>query len=248
MQVALSLVQPLVARSARTVAYDRAGLGRSQRDPQPRTLQRASEDLNDLLDHLGPGPFILVAHSGSGVIVRAATAARPERVAGLVLVEVTDESCDALFDPSFRKMEKTAQDVSMFLARTGLLGVLYGGVIKAFPKDAQEDLRKEGFTVATMRTRGVELKGLVVATNALRTSRLEMPDIPVTVISGVKADAGMGKKVRAAANASHAYRASQFRQGRHVLAPNSGHMAPVTDPDLIANEILRIVNVVRSAK
>lgn len=55
-----ALVQVDVAKWARTVVYDRSGLGRSPSDTKPRTLERLSDDLNDLLDHLGPGPFILV--------------------------------------------------------------------------------------------------------------------------------------------------------------------------------------------
>jgi pimeloyl-ACP methyl ester carboxylesterase len=237
-----SLVQPRVAQWARAVVYDRSGLGRSGPDASPRTLARMSEDLNDLLDHLGAEKVVLVAHSGSGVIVRAAAAARPERIAGLVLVEVTDEACEALFDPAFRKMERTAQSASMLLARLGLLKALYAGQVKAFAPDVRADVLKEGFTVAAIRTRGAELAGLVAATNDLRTRRLDLPDVPVTVISGVKADGGMSARVRAAANASHAFRAAQSPRGRHVLAPNSGHMAPVTDAQLIADEIKRVID------
>jgi pimeloyl-ACP methyl ester carboxylesterase len=245
-----SLVQPITAQWARSVVYDRSGLGRSPRDTKPRTLARMSEDLHDLLDHLerdriGLQRFVLVAHSGSGVIVRAAASMRPERIAGLVLVEVTDEACEALFEPSFRKMERTAQGASMLLARLGLLKALYSRQVRAFAPDVRADMLQEGFGVAAMKTRAAELLGLVAATNELRTRKLELPDVPVTLISGVKADGGMSARVRAAANASHAFRAAQSPKGRHVLAPNSGHMAPVTDPDLIADEIKRVLDASR---
>lgn len=236
-----SLVQPAVAKWARAVAYDRSGLGRSPPDSQPRSLTRLSGDLNDLLDHLGEGPFILAAHSGGGVIVRAAAAARPERIAGLVLVDVTDEACEALFDPSFRRLERVAQTVSSLLARLGLLGALYRRDLAAMPADAREDMRREGFTVAAMRTRGAELTGLVAATEALRDRPLETPDIPIVAISGARADGGMSPAIRAAANASHAYRAGRSRQGRHVIAPNSGHLVPLAEPQIIVEEIRRLI-------
>ena len=78
-------------RRTTAVVYDRSGLGRSPADPKSRTLHRLA---SDLLDHLGHGPFVLVAHSWGGPIVRVAAAASPGRVAGLVLVDQTDEGCD----------------------------------------------------------------------------------------------------------------------------------------------------------
>ncbi|MFT4226720.1 alpha/beta fold hydrolase [Micropruina sp.] len=105
-----ALVQTRVADFARAVVYDRAGLGRSEPDPVGRTLDRMADDLNDLLDGLGPGPFVLVGHSAGGPIVRLATARRPDRIRGLVLVDPTDEAADVLFGPVFRIGEKVDRD------------------------------------------------------------------------------------------------------------------------------------------
>ncbi|XVQ11360.1 alpha/beta fold hydrolase [Spirillospora sp. CA-255316] len=238
-----ALVQPQVAQWARAVVYDRSGLGRSPADTEPRTLERMAGDLNDLLDHLEPGPFILVAHSGGGPIVRAATAANPGRIAGLVLADATDEGCDLLFDPKFRRMERVAHRTSVLLARLGLLKFLYRNQLAVLPPDAKADMRAEGFTNAVMRTRGAELHGLVAATNRLRHVPLDLPrDIPVTTISGAVADTGMPEKFRAAVNASHRDRAALSAHGRHVLARNSGHAVILTEPDLVATEIRRLLD------
>lgn len=237
-----ALVQPLVGHWARSVAYDRAGLGCSAPDHRPRTLERMVEDLEDLLDHLAPGPFVLVAHSGGGAIVRAATTGRPERVAGLVLVDVTDEACDLLFEPSFRRMERFAQTASRLLATVGLLRLLYRGQIARFPADVQAELRREGFTTAAIDTRGRELAALVSAMERFREQPPELPDVPVTVISGARSGSGMTTRIRAAANASHRHRAARSPQGRHVVAERSGHMIVLTEPDLIAAEIHRILH------
>lgn len=232
------LVQPRVARSAGTVVYDRSGLGRSPPDREPRSLERMANDLNDLLDHLGPGPFVLAGHSGGGPIIRAATAARPERIAGLVLAEVPDEACDLLFTKSFRRLEKVAHAVSWLLARFRLLEPLYRKAMADLPSDVRQDLHREGFTMQAMRTRGAELKGLVAGMEGFRERSPAFPDIPVTVISGALADSGMAPHMRAAANASHLYRAGQARRGRHVVAGRSGHMVILTEPALVADEIV----------
>jgi pimeloyl-ACP methyl ester carboxylesterase len=236
-----ALVQMRVAAWADAVVYDRSGLGRSAPDPAPRTLARLGADLNDLLDHLGAARFVLVGHSAGGPIVRAAAAVRPERIAGLVLVDASDEACDVLFRPSFRRFEKIVQWASLQLARLGLMEPLYRRHLAMLPADAREDFRKEGFTVAVMHTRGAELKGHVAAMNAWRVEPPDLADIPVTAISGALCDSGMSPRIRAAANAAHARRAARARQGRHVLAHQSGHMIPLTEPDLIAAEIRRFL-------
>src|SRR3712207_9386654 len=61
-------VQPEAARSTRVCAYDRAGMGWSERGPLPRTAERFAEELHTLLRNANiSGPYVLVGHS-AGVI------------------------------------------------------------------------------------------------------------------------------------------------------------------------------------
>ncbi|MFB9907707.1 alpha/beta fold hydrolase [Allokutzneria oryzae] len=236
-----ALVQPAVAAGAHSVVYDRSGLGRSAPDPHPRTLRRLADDLGDLLDHLGHGPYVLVGHSWGGPAVRLAAAAAPERIAGLVLVDPTDEACDLFFTNTMRRVEKVGQVASAALARVGLLKLAYRGLISALPTDAGKDMLAEGFSVGTMRTRAAELASVPSDLTDLRENPPHLPDVPVTVISGGRTSPGLHKRIRTAADASHEYRAQQSPQGRHVYANQSGHMVPVTEPGLIATEIMRLL-------
>ena len=234
------LVQPALPETVHAVVYDCAGLGRSEPDPEPRTVARMADDLDDLLDALGDGPFILVATSGGALIVRERAKRHPERIAGMVLVDPTDEGCEPVFSPGFRRLEKGAHHASVLLARFGLLERLYNSFLLRLPPDSQSDFRKEGFTTGAMRTRGAELKGMVAAMNGLR-GQIEAPsDMPVTVISGALADRGMAPTLRATANAAHARRAALSTSGRHVIAERSGHMVPFIEPELIVAEIMRL--------
>ncbi|GAA1972096.1 alpha/beta hydrolase [Amycolatopsis minnesotensis] len=235
-------VQGELAAWAPSVVYDRSGLGRSPADGRPRRLTRLAQDLGEVLDHLGQGPFVLVGHSWGGPIVRVAAAAEPGRIAGLVLVDPTDESCDLLFTPSIRRAEKVGQVGSAALARLGLLGVAFRGLLASLPADAAADMRAEGFTVAAMRTRAAELASVEQDLRSLRENTPELGEIPVTVISAGKTSAGMNARVRALADASHEYRASRSSRGRHVHAGLSGHMVPETEPGLIADEIRRLLS------
>ncbi|MEU7141360.1 hypothetical protein ABZ942_18035 [Nocardia sp. NPDC046473] len=51
----------------------------------------------------------------------------------------------------------------------------------------------------------------------------------------------MGAAARAEAIASHAHRAAQSPQGRHVIAEHSSHYIPVTEPDVVVREIAKII-------
>ncbi|MEU7003193.1 alpha/beta hydrolase [Nonomuraea sp. NPDC046570] len=236
-----ALVQPAVGAFARAIVYDRSGLGRSAPDPDSRTLQRMADDLVDLLDHYGQGPFILVGHSAGGPITRLAAAGRADRVAGLVIVDPTDEAADVLFTPAFRRLERTAIRVNMLLARTRLLAWAYRFSISALPDDAQRDMRREGFTVGTIHTHAAQARTFLDELAAWRTSPPGLGDIPITVISGGRAGDGMPTRLRAQANASHAHRAGQSVNGRHVIAEHSGHYIPLTEPGVITDEISRYV-------
>jgi pimeloyl-ACP methyl ester carboxylesterase len=234
-------VQPEVAKSADTVAYDRSGLGRSAPDPHTRNLRRLADDLNDLLDGLGPGPFVLIGHSWGGLVVRVAATARPDRIAGLVLVDATDEACDLLFHPAVRRAERIGQLGSAVLARLGLLGFAFRKLTASLPPDATADMRKEGYPVATIRTRGAELASVVADLTDLLDHPVDLAAIPTTVISAGQPSMGSNAQALEAIQAAHRHRAAQSTHGRHVVVDHSGHLVPVDAPAVIVAEIERLI-------
>jgi pimeloyl-ACP methyl ester carboxylesterase len=78
-----------VALATRTCAYDRAGTGESGAAPGPRTTADQVADLDSLLTAAGiTGPLVLVGWSLGGWNAMVYTDRHPERVAGVVLVDV----------------------------------------------------------------------------------------------------------------------------------------------------------------
>lgn len=85
-------VQPAVATFARVCSYDRAGYGTSDAGPMPRTSLEEVDELHRLLQSAGEKPpFVMVGHSFGGYNARVFNGKYPEEVAGIVLVDATQE-------------------------------------------------------------------------------------------------------------------------------------------------------------
>ena len=87
-----SKVQAGVERFTRICTYDRAGYAPSDPGPGPRTFAQINLELHEALRRAGErGPFVMVAHSFGGGVVRSFVERYPDDVAGLVLVDVVSE-------------------------------------------------------------------------------------------------------------------------------------------------------------
>jgi len=85
-------ILPRLAGRARACAYDRAGLGASDPAPGARTPMAIVGDLHSLIEAARlKGSLILVGHSLGGFNVKLYTALYPDDVAGLVLVDPSEE-------------------------------------------------------------------------------------------------------------------------------------------------------------
>lgn len=238
---AWGLVQPLVAQRFRSVVYDRANLGRSDDDDQPRTLERITGDLDALLTALGSGPYVLVGHSYGGTIALASTAADPSRIAGIILVDHSDENLDSYFRPTslglqiLGTMHRAALDA---LGRVGLLSHIVRRMMPRMPRDVVDDMTAEDLTWRAGRAANEEDRRFVAGLTGLRDNPPMVNGIPVTVISGARAEF-LNEETRSELNAAHQLTAHRLG-ARHVVARKSGHQIVLTEPRLIADEVFRM--------
>lgn len=76
----------------RTFAYDRLGLGSSESTDKERSAETLAIELKETLYAAKvPGPYVLVAHSYAGIIVREFLEQFNEDVAGMVLIDANQE-------------------------------------------------------------------------------------------------------------------------------------------------------------
>jgi len=240
---AWALVQPAIAARTRAVVYDRSGHGRSARDPQPRTLARVAGDLIDLLHHLGGGPFVLVGHSWGGPIIRRVSAIEPALVAGLVLVDPSDEGFDAFFAPATIRQQRVVASLLPGMARLGLVRLVVRRMVRGLPPEAAAAILAEDASLQGVRTLQSELRPFTADLRALRDAPPPAPDVPFTTISGTR-PTRVGAAQRAQLVAAHERRAASAPRGRHVRAQRSTHYVLWSEPELVVDEILRVVDEV----
>ena len=240
-----------LARDFTVVRYDRPGFGwspPSSVDPGP---QRAADRMHTLLHVLRvPLPAILVGHSLGGIHVSAAAALYPEVVAGLVLVDPSHE--DMLDDDNVARTAARAAKVMKGIATTAPVGSarLFGRVyaraatsaIRAELTDAGRDSLRCSTKLTACSVNGIRssIRELSAVPSSLGQAKQISRDhpmraIPVTIIS---ADAPAlnprEQQGRTAIRALHEAQVAGWSFARLVLAPNSGHLVPVDEPDLIA--------------
>lgn len=236
----------VAALSGRPMAavYDRSGLGRSPADTEPRTLARLAADLQDVLDHLGDGPFVLVGHDWGGPIVRSVAAETPERIAGLLLVDQDDEGSEHYFTDANRRRLRLTMMANPRAARLGLSRFGINRLAAKLPEPVAEAFRAEDGTVEAVRVQMAEMDGYIDDLRRLRDNPPKLPDVPVTLVSG-RRSGGLGGAARASLTTAHRARAATLPQGRHILAEHSGYLVPFTEPGLLVREILRIMDTSR---
>jgi len=101
-------IQTRISANYKTISYDRKGLGESQATDAPRTIENMVKDLDILISQNKiDAPIILVGHSLGGHIVRKYQQSFPSKVAGLFLIDPTNEY---IYEEVFNQMSTAAAD------------------------------------------------------------------------------------------------------------------------------------------
>ncbi|PYS57823.1 MAG: hypothetical protein DMF74_25085 [Acidobacteria bacterium] len=115
-----STVQSNIAKFARTVSYDRAGIGQSEAGPKPRAAKQIALELHTALQNAGIGPpYVLVGHSFGGIYVRVFADMYPKEVAGIVLIDPSQETFDD-WTRTHQEAQRTTLDEQIAKASQGV--------------------------------------------------------------------------------------------------------------------------------
>ncbi|HEU5299665.1 MAG TPA: alpha/beta hydrolase [bacterium] len=265
MSLIWALVQPDIGQFTTACVYDRAGHGWSDPGPAP-TAAGITGDLRALLTRAGVAPpYVMVAHSLGGPIVRLYRTESPAEVAGIVLVDSSHEAQFDRFPPAYRDAQRdmigqlqSQLRLAAVLARTGVLA-LRPSIFPANPRlppDARAAYQALGVRDATYLE--AILADQLAAEQILRgvaaAGIRSLGNIPLVVLAHGRADAPPAQVEIAPALVEEAEREWQEMQaelarlspqGRLVIAEQSGHYVQLEQPELVIEAIRRVVEEAR---
>jgi pimeloyl-ACP methyl ester carboxylesterase len=102
-------VQAALPTTIRACAYDRAGSGKSDPGPEPRTMDAEVADLHALLERSGiTEPIVYVGQSLGGILARLYVHKYRDSVAGVLLIDPTDEN-DLVFNTRLNRWVRVSE-------------------------------------------------------------------------------------------------------------------------------------------
>jgi pimeloyl-ACP methyl ester carboxylesterase len=230
-------IQDRVAEFARVCTYDRAGYGWSDSAPLGRTIDQRVEDLHSLLinANLAP-PFVFVAHSYGGLIVRWFAKQYPHMTAGLVLVDTPEEA--VLFRPETLRFHlRMAKMVGIvkICAHFGILRLL----AKRYSLDAVGLVFVRPHEYAAAMDDVASLN-LVSAPLRMSAGFGALGNTPLAVLTHGQPFPGPFAILEHGWSDGQSRLAALSSAGELIVAKNSNHMINQDEPDLIVETIRRI--------
>lgn len=251
-------VAPLVARTHRVCAYDRAGYGFSDPGPMPRDGAAVARDLDEALKVAAiHGPFVMVGHSAGALYVRLFSNLRPREVVGMVLVDPSVEHQDARFAAVFGKGAggvsplRTRAAKCLAGAQRGALPSTDPTLIACGPKPGASPAEiAQARNPATWLTQISELDTLWTSTSdQVDVGRQSYGAMPLIVLTAGDSYASLPPAPRAAVRSVwaslHQEIAARSTRGSAQLVSGSSHMMIFDRPDAIVTAINSVIAAAR---
>jgi pimeloyl-ACP methyl ester carboxylesterase len=238
-------VQRSLAPHVQVCSYDRAGYGWSEPGPRPRTSSRIVDELFALLKKADvAGPYVLVGHSFGGYTMQLFANRYPDQTAGLVLVDSSHpEQFERFLAPPIKvNLAPSGRNRIMMLSPAPPLH-------KNLPEEVRHTVQALNLRAETRAAMGDELLDFRLSAKQVRNAR-ELPNVPLVVLT-------RGKRVWPLTDrGQHMERlwaqlqvelASGVQQVTHIIAAGSGHHIHLDQPELVANSVNMVVDLVRSS-
>jgi pimeloyl-ACP methyl ester carboxylesterase len=235
-----------IAGFAGVCAYDRAGLGASDPVERARTPAESAAELSAMLTRAAiPGPYILVAHSYGGLIVRLFARDHKRDVAGMVLVDTIEEGVHFQEDvlQLYRKF-------APFLAAMRL-GARFG-VQRLIQKFSREDpkipaelrgrIAALSCTPAMYRGMATDVQSLDRYDAAMRHSGAtgSLGDLPLIVVSHGQPFPGGFAVMEKYWRDGQDRLAALSTNSELIVAKDSNHMIQLDEPDVVVAAIRKV--------
>jgi pimeloyl-ACP methyl ester carboxylesterase len=236
------------AQRTTCVLYDRAGSGWSDPVHGSRSARAIVTDLRDALRLADiVGPYLLVGHSLGGLLVQAFAQDFPKEVVGMVLIDPLVEGI-----PLPEEGDQAAAEAMLEELRRN------PDVAREWYPDLFAEWERLPAQVRdSLIGRHIDpdhaIAGIRDMTSARRihdevTNGPRMPEIPVTVLTGMQIDPtpGMSDDDKHAFNKikldAHAAFSRSMPQGEHRVVEDAGHLLYTQRPDVVADAVFDILD------
>ncbi len=228
------------------VAYDRAGMGASDPDPRPRTLAHMADDLDTIIDSFVPRQVFLIGHSWGGTLAQFAAARRRaagRTITGVMLIDSSTRTnqYDSL---KVRASVALAPPILRLLGRTRLAKWAMFRLGAGLPRPLRNAAIAGSASRTATEAAAAEAELFLSEIDWLSEQPLRLDGVDVCVISGMKGSKIIAK-IRRELIAAHQKIATA---GRWVPATKSAHNIPLSEPELIAEQIVDMVARARVAE
>ncbi len=223
------------------VLYDRAGSGWSDPVDAPRSAVEIVTDLHTGLGLAGvKGPYLLVGHSLGGLLVRAFAQHFPDEVAGLVFI---DPSTEGIPLPAEDSEAIVKQMLEQLRANPDLWREWYPEMFEDFQKLPAQV--RDPLIARHIERDEAGLHDMMSAARiqAEVTSGPALPDVPVTVLTGMKIDPAPGRSdfdmeaFNKLKYDAHRGFVNSLPHGEHRVLEDVGHRLTAERPDVVADAV-----------
>jgi pimeloyl-ACP methyl ester carboxylesterase len=219
-------------------SYDRAGYGWSPAGEGTWNAKDASMQITQALRVEGhDGPYIVAAHSLGALVARELRNRDPEAVAGMVLVDPTNEVTLArVGTPGPSIVERKLMGA---LARTGLVRLFGDQLIPAFagspPPEGLLDNAPAVYHAGAMAASTRELRGApAAAAHLLAVEDSDWGNLPLAVISAAS--------TTRLDRDHHLALTARSGAGQHLIAESGGHYIHYDDSHLVVDAICDVAS------
>lgn len=242
-------IQAGLAETTQVCAYDRAGIGWSEAASRQADARQVVDQLHGLLQKADvQAPYVLVGHSMGGLFARAYTAAFPQQVVGLVLLDAAHP------DQGQRLPEEAQAQQGKFiqllqwaptLARLGVLRVAswFTSVAEELPDQAQAAHEALLITAKHLQATLNEAEQWDKTTAQVRQNAIPNA-IPLLVMSAGTDEFGFGPEGKAQWQALQRDLAHLSENSVYRHLPQATHHSLLTQPDHAAITIAAIKDII----
>ncbi|MFE2994751.1 alpha/beta fold hydrolase [Nocardia sp. NPDC059246] len=232
-------VTPLLADVAHTVAYDRAGRGRSGSADAPQSIDDMAATLVALVEELAPERLILVGHSMGGLIVRRA--AETLSPIGLVLIDPTPEAAPNYdnWTPTVKKTDRILAVQQALSHYPPLMRILTRSYGRKFPADSYAVSLAEDFTPAGLAQTRHEIAAVAAAIDEFRRRPPQPPKSGIVVISAIHAASYQARNLDLMREYQRRYADQVGAQFEDAV---SEHIIPAEQPGQVAAAVRRLMS------